>query len=758
VSLLAEIALTRVVSYVLFYAFAYFLIGFALLGLGMGAAWVALKPHWEWTAERSARCLLAFVVGLVLALAALAWLPLNMRDVLTEPAQVPVWLALAVGLAAPFVSSGILLSTAFRASVVRPGSLYAADLVAAASASVLAVAMLSTIGPVRALGVAGLVAVGMATVLSPHRVRAALGGAVLLAVLAGFGAQHLTVFRPAVGKQMNTFQDQPIVFAAWHALFRIDVTREWKLPAGLLRRDLWHDGNLGSAFLSVPDGAGARAWDGTLKQVPFLVTEKPRVLVIGAAGGGDLAIALHYGAEHVTGVELHPVTSRLMREGFADFTGGLAADPRVDYLTAEGRRFVDLTDRSFDLIQLVSPDSYAAQPGAAQVLVENYLYTREAFRGYWNALAPDGILALEIGDLPKGTTRNSLRLVAQARDLLERAGVADPENHIAVVGEGASWFVVSQVMVSKSPFSAERIEALRRATTGGNMRLVWVPGMEKPGPAIASLARGGDAADLGRFGMTGLDLRPVSDDRPFFFTYYSWGPLLTGTAAWGLAREYATGQYLVLALLVVSGVAVFAVVLLPLTFRARPVGLGRAWSVGLAVVLMGWGFLAIEVNSIQRLTLYLGYPTYALTTVLTGILLGAGFGSAWSGRVGPRRALLTGCVIVVGSAVAALVVLPVLTRATFAQPLAVRAVLASAWSLVQGFGLGVFFPTALAILAGWGAQWVAWGWTLNGMASVFGSALAVLLAMVMGFGQTALVAAAGYVVITVLLLRSTRDA
>jgi hypothetical protein len=44
------------------------------------------------------------------------------------------------------------------------------------------------------------------------------------------------------------------------------------------------------------------------------------------------------------------------------------------------------------------------------------------------------------------------------------------------------------------------------------------------------------------------------------------------------------------------------------------------------------------------------------------------------------------------------------------------------------------------------------------MASVFGSALAVLLAMVMGFGQTALVAAAGYVLITVLLLRSTPDA
>jgi hypothetical protein len=122
------------------------------------------------------------------------------------------------------------------------------------------------------------------------------------------------------------------------------------------------------------------------------------------------------------------------------------------------------------------------------------------------------------------------------------------------------------------------------------------------------------------------------------------------------------------------------------------------------------------------------------------------------------RALQAGCAIVVGTAVAALAVLPLLTRATFAQPLPVRAVLASTWALVQGFGLGVFFPTALGILGGWGPQWVAWGWTLNGMASVFGSALAVLLAMVMGFGNTALVAAGAYVAITVLLLRSAREA
>lgn len=45
--------------------------------------------------------------------------------------------------------------------------------------------------------------------------------------------------------------------------------------------------------------------------------------MIGAAGGRELLAALAFGAEHVTGVELNPVTISLVREHFADYTGHL---------------------------------------------------------------------------------------------------------------------------------------------------------------------------------------------------------------------------------------------------------------------------------------------------------------------------------------------------------------------------------------------------------------------------------------------------
>src|SRR5260370_37209900 len=62
---------------------------------------------------------------------------------------------------------------------------------------------------------------------------------------------------------------------------------------------------------------------------------------------------------------------------------------------------------------------------------------------------------------------------------------------------------------------------------------------------------------------------------------------------------------------------------------------------------MGLGFMLIEVALLQRLTIFLGHPTYSLTTILFGLLLAGGLGSflsnRWRGRTSqfvPLLALL----------------------------------------------------------------------------------------------------------------------
>ncbi|MGB1504392.1 MAG: hypothetical protein ACPHDT_02785, partial [Acidimicrobiales bacterium] len=122
-------------------------------------------------------------------------------------------------------------------------------------------------------------------------------------------------------------------------------------------------------------------YDDSDRAYPFrILPEGPRVAIIGAAGGNEIMASLRLGAEHVTGIELNPVTVSLLEEHFVEFTGRLAEHPRVTLVNSEGRSYLRQSGREFDLIWLVAPDSYAAMNAASSgafVLSESYLYTKE---------------------------------------------------------------------------------------------------------------------------------------------------------------------------------------------------------------------------------------------------------------------------------------------------------------------------------------------------------------------------------------------
>jgi len=50
-------------------------------------------------------------------------------------------------------------------------------------------------------------------------------------------------------------------------------------------------------------------------------------------------------------------------------------------------------------------------------------------------------------------------------------------------------------------------------------------------------------------------------------------------------------------------------------------------------VLIGVGYILIQVALIQKFVLFLGHPTYALTVIIFSMLLSSGLGSFWSRRV-----------------------------------------------------------------------------------------------------------------------------
>ncbi|MBA2325975.1 MAG: SAM-dependent methyltransferase, partial [Actinobacteria bacterium] len=161
---------------------------------------------------------------------------------------------------------------------------------------------------------------------------------------------------------------------------------------------------------------------------------------------------------------------------------------------------------------------------------------------------------------------------------------------------------------------------------------------------------------------------------------------------------------------------------------------------------------------IQRLVLFLGYPTYSLTVTLASLLIFTGVGALLSGRYDPRSGRVVRGLL---GAVAALTLfyqygLPSLTDALLGWPLAGRVVVAFVVMAPLGICLGTFMPLGLGAVAGLTEhprEYVAWGWAVNGFASVIGAVLTTILAMAFGF-RTVLFLAFVVYAIAVLALRA----
>jgi hypothetical protein len=213
------------------------------------------------------------------------------------------------------------------------------------------------------------------------------------------------------------------------------------------------------------------------------------------------------------------------------------------------------------------------------------------------------------------------------------------------------------------------------------------------------------------------------------------------------------GERVLVLLLVLSGTIAAVFLLLPFvairaTWRSLP---RKGWSV-LFFASLGFGFIFFEITLMQLLNLFLGYPTYALTVTLVSLLVFTGVGALLSLRVRRRRravAVLLGAVLALCAFY--LTALPPLTTGLLASPFAVRVLVAVAVLAPLGVCLGMFMPLGLGEVAGLSEHprvYVAWGWAVNGFASVVGSAAATMLAMSFGFDAVLVLGGAAYVVAT----------
>jgi spermidine synthase len=774
-----EVLLARLFSIVQWYHFAYMVISIALLGYGASGTFLALvRPRLEARAPEAFAAFAAlFGISAVACFAIAERLPFNALELIWDPRQLLYLGVLYAILFVPFFCGAVCVGLALACFAEPVGRIYRADLLGAGSGALGILGLLFLLMPDRALAVIG--ALGLIA-------------AALASLAQGGGRARLRGFGYAAGALVVAFALPP----AWTALqlspykglsqaLRVPGTAievERSSPLGLLSAvrspeiPFRHAPGLSLNNLLEPaaqigvfsDGEGLTPitafrgdlaplayLDFTTAALPYHLLDRPRVLILGAGGGADALLALYHGARQIDAVELNPQLVELIRGRYADFAGHLYERPEVRVHVGEARGFVAASKDRYDLIQIPLLDAFAAAAAGTLSLSESFVYTIEAFETYLEHLAPGGWLA--ITRWLKLPPRDSAKLFLTALRALERQGAAEPARRLALI---RSWETTT-LLVKNGPLTAEDIARIRTFADERSFDLAYYPGMRPDEanrynrlaePYFFEAAQGLIEDPAGFVGRYKFDLRPATDDRPYFFDFFRWRALpelwTVSVRSGGALLDW--GYLILVATLVQAAVLSLVLVLLPLWLGACMRRSAGRWRIAVYFGAIGLAFLFVEIASIQRFTLFLAHPLYAIGVVLAGFLLFAGIGSGAAPAL--ERRLADARVGALGLAIAAIVLLavvyilalPPLFAALATLPDLARIALSLVFIAPLAFFMGMPFPLALARVRSDAPHLVPWAWAINGCASVLSAILATLLAMTFGTRVVVLAAAALY--------------
>ena len=510
-TLLLELSLTRVFSVVYFYHFAFLAISIALFGLGAGGVFSYVVAGWRGS-------LYAKLGGLALLNAAaivicLAYL-LNPGGKMDTPSMMIAYFVAAV----PFVLSGTIISLAIADTIKRVERVYFFDLIGAAAGCAVLVPLLKWLGgPNTILVAAVLFAVSAAIWFHlAHAPRGRILGVLLGLLLVGLITYNFKFFLIEV----KTAKGVPIKdeeFVKWNEFSRIALKPE---PGSTMKSIVIDaDAATGVARFDFEHLTPEQKYDLAYGGAGFVYLLRPgaKTLIIGPGGGWDVSRALASGSKDITGVEINPIIADvIMRKKFPEYSNRLYFRPEVNIQIEDGRSFVRRSNQHYQVLQATLVDTWASTAAGAFALSENNLYTTNAFVDYLSHLTGDGVMSFTRWGFDP--PRESLRVVALAQAALAQLGEKDAARHIAVVREDTQklkgWGTRDTILIARHALTDKTSKRCGNRPRSPRWRSFTCRAPRSDTPFRTLLETSSPEQFFENYQF---DVRPVSDDRPFFF-------------------------------------------------------------------------------------------------------------------------------------------------------------------------------------------------------------------------------------------------
>jgi len=355
-----------------------------------------------------------------------------------------------------------------------------------------------------------------------------------------------------------------------------------------------------------------------------LVGPRRRALVVGSGAGNDVAGALEAGVAHVQAVEIDPAIVDLGRMRHPDQP---YASPQVALAIEDARAFFRTDAGPYDLIWFGLLDSHTTPSAYSNVRLDHFVYTRESFADMRRLLAPAGVVVLYFEP-------QTAWIVDRLTGLFRATfGVAPLVFEVRPATPCLGWG--GMLFVGGAPSA---IEPLRRRVESD--------------PGLARRMRGAVAFTD--------ETEVPTDDWPYLY----------------LPRRGVPTFYLIVG---AAGLLLAAILKKRLFAPQEPVHL--------AMLLLGAGFMLLEVTAVSRAALLYGTTwkvnAYVVGAMLSMVLL-ANLVTAW------RRPSVTGWPFVgLGLAILAVALVPAAWLASL--PLATRIAAGGAFLALPVFFSGVVF-------------------------------------------------------------------
>lgn len=738
-----QVVLTRLYSAVLSYHYVFLTTSFAIFGLGVGSifAYKLRKKNKKVSSkEKSVKVLgtqdnimeQVNIGSIILAVSYIAVFTLNY--LLPYVSGLLIYIILGT---IPFLIGGYLFSILFTEFSKVSGRLYFADLIGSGAGSLAVIFLLDNAGMLRTIIIICAIAVVPALIL-PAKTKTVKAAGYILPVIFIAGLFLPGQYIRTIEKNFNGILSNPnktfgsiqqsglspeIAFSKWNAFSRTDLI---KLSNESDEMILTIDGSANAPMFKFDGNVGSlEKFKVDTGFLPFTIGNNNKTLLIGPGGGRDVLYALAGGSKDITAVEINKSSIEAVK-AFGEYNGNIYDRPEVKVYGEDGRSFVRKSGDKYDAIFLSLVMTNTSQ-GIGYALSENYIYTVEAVKDYFDHLNDNGkiaFLAHDQDDLSK--------IVSTAVQVLGNKGIPikDAPNYIALFtkysnpeGHGGAHMLNPVVIIKNKPFSIEESKQLVDTAQKNGSVPMYVPQVLEQGP-LQQIKQAKISMNDYLKGFSS-NVTPATDNNPYFYNF---------------DKGIPSTLILILVVAIIGSIIMFA------PFATKD----GNFKPTMYFSLLGIGFMMIEVPLIQKFTLYLGHPTLAFTFALASLLIGSGLGGYFSNNKIFNRtvnAFYLPPVMIVIINVILLLSLGFIFQSTSTLNLTGRIIITSVIVLIQGFFMGMPFPRGLKLIGDSGrGEIVPVMWGVNGVMSVVGSVLSVILSMSIGFTGAMIVGAVVYLI------------